>query len=315
MLKKFDKKDIDIIMNIWKENTQKLHDFSNGSYWSDNYLNVKNMFLNNDIYVYTETNEILAYVVINNSSEILDIQVHFKNQREGIGKLLIKELQKNNDELLVNVGKKNNIGVLFFKANNFKKLESKYDEGTKQEVYYMKWKKEYNDMCNFIYFDSSIERNLVDLYGKNYNIQFYNINTINKECTDGFSINLTDSIDEKNKTKYIKDYVRVRNEFNSIIKGNATKIYFDCNNNYNYLFEIIKDVVSVKKVPLTILMHKPLVVDGTKKIKLYEEIRNVFKGYNIIDVDYENISNNLNITFKQAFKMRNEEMLKMICKL
>ena len=59
-------------------------------------------------------------------------------------------------------------------------------------------------------------------------------------------------------------------------------------------------------------MHKPFSVEGTKKNKLYEEVKNNFKEFNVIDVDYEEIGKNQNITFKDAFDFRDEAMLQML---
>ena len=114
---------------------------------------------------------------------------------------------------------------------------------------------------------------------------------------------------------YIKDYLEVRNNLNSIIKNEDLTIYFDCNNDYSFLFDIIKDIVKIKGINLTIIMHKPFSIEGGKKTKLYEEVKNTFKEYNVLDVDYEQIGKDTNVTFKQAFEKRDEELVKMVCEL
>ena len=60
-------------------------------------------------------------------------------------------------------------------------------------------------------------------------------------------------------------------------------------------------------------MHKPFSVEGGKKTKIYEDVRENFKEYEIVDVDYEAIGENQNVTFKEAFDRRDEELLKMVC--
>ena len=62
MLKQFDKKNIDIIMKIWKDNNIKFQPFISNDYWAENYVKVRNEFLSNNIYVYTEATKILAFI-------------------------------------------------------------------------------------------------------------------------------------------------------------------------------------------------------------------------------------------------------------
>ena len=81
-------------MKMWKDNNHKFQTFINNEYWINNYIKTRDDFLQNRIYVYTEAAKILAYIVVNNSSEILDIQVSPEIQREGIGKLLLEKLKR-----------------------------------------------------------------------------------------------------------------------------------------------------------------------------------------------------------------------------
>ena len=45
----------------------------------------------------------------------------------------------------------------------------------------------------------------------------------------------------------------------------------------------------------------------------YQFIKHAFEEFNFIEIDYEKIGENLNISFKDAFDSRDEEMLKTIC--
>ena len=68
----------------------------------------------------------------------------------------------------------------------------------------------------------------------------------------------------------------------------------------------------VENANLKIVMHTPFSAEGTKKVKMYEYIKNSFSEYEFIEVDYEKIGEDLNVTFKEAFDMRDEELLKTI---
>lgn len=310
MLKQFDKKDIDIIMKIWKDNNQKFQSFINSKYWIENYVKTRNEFLENKIYIYTESDKILAYIVINNNCEIIDIQVTPEIQREGIGTLLLEKVKKGNDKLLVNVYEKNINGVLFFKSMGFKKIMDEIQEDIQEKTYIMQWTKGEALNSAFIYFDNSISDNIIEKYDKLNKIQFYDVHTFTKETNSIFNIDISNELQKKNGQIYIKDYVGVRNKLNSIIKNENITIYFDCNNDYKYLDDVIKDIVKIKGIKLTIIMHKPFSVEGSKKSKLYNEVKKSFNEFDVIDVDYEQIGKDKNVTFKEAFDRRDEEMIR-----
>ncbi|MCR5147010.1 MAG: hypothetical protein K6B70_06690, partial [Clostridia bacterium] len=91
--------------------------------------------------------------------------------------------------------------------------------------------------------------------------------------------------------------------------------FFDCNNDYSFLNNVIKDVVGTKNTNLKIIMHKPFSIEGGKKAKIYEDVKESFKEFELLDVDYEAIGANQNVTFKEAFDRRDEELLKTVCKI
>lgn len=316
MIKQFEKNDIDTIMKIWKDNNQKFQKFIDNQYWIDNYVSTKDEFLKSKIYIYTEATEIKAFIVINNG-KIINIQVMPEIQREGIGKILIQKVKKENSDLFVEIYEKNTNAILFFKAMGFRNIgknTQKNDNIANENVCQMCWNQENVSNANFIYFDNSISEKLINKYDKLSNIQFYNIHTYTHELNNIFNINIANSLEKKNDRIYISDYIDVRNKINSIIKNESTIIFFDCDNDYSFLYNVIKDVVKVKNANLKIIMHKPFAVEGGKKTRIYEDVRKNFEDFNIVDVDYEAIGQNLNVSFKDAFEMRDEELLKMICK-
>ena len=312
MLKQFNKKDIDVIMKIWKDNNQKFQGFIDNKYWIDNYVKAREEFVNNKIYVYSETGEIKAFIVYGKNGNVINIQVKPEIQREGIGEILIQKAKQDNNNLCADVYERNVNAILFFKAMGFRKISQFTDEETQEIVYNMDWNKENISNSTFIYFDNSISDELINKYDKISNIQFYNIHTSTQNKNDIFNIDISNSLESKNNKTYISDYIDVRNKINSIIKTEDTTIFFDCNNDYSYLFNVIKDVIMIKNTNLRIIMHKPFSVEGGKKTKLYEEVKANFKDYNVVDVDYEAIGQIQNITFKEAFEKRDEELLKMI---
>ena len=195
----------------------------------------------------------------------------------------------------------------------FKKINESIENETMQNVYEMNWNTVDAFHTTFIYFDNSISSDIIDKYDKLNKVQFYNIHTFTEDSNKIFSIDISNELVKKNGQIYISDYVEVRNKLNGIIKDEKVIIFFDCNNNYSYLFEVIQDIAKVKGTNLTIVLHKPFSVEGSKKEKLYEDVRDSFKEFNVMDVDYEAIGQDKNISFKDAFDMRDEELVKMVC--
>ncbi len=314
MLKQSNKKDIDIIMKIWKDNNIRFQSFIENQYWIDKYVQTRDDFLKSKIYIYTEATEVLAFIAIDYSGIILDIQVKPEIQREGIGEILIQKAMQDFDILNTKVFERNNNAILFFKAMGFKKVKEDIDEEAQENCYYMEWLKGNVADSTFIYFDNSISDELINKYDQISKVQFYNIHTFTQNSNAIFNVSISNSLERKNGMIYISDYIDVRNKLNSIIKNKKTTIFFDCNNNYDYLFNVIKDVAKVKNTNLNIIMHKPFSVEGGKKTKLYEDVIRNFQEYNVMDVDYEAIGQNLSVSFKDAFERRDEELLKAICK-
>lgn len=255
----------------------------------------------------------MAYIVVKDNQQIIDIQVSPEIQREGIGKLLIEKLKRENEKLVVTVYEKNINAVLFFKSIGFKKIMDVIDENVNEKMYVMQWNKGESLNSSFIYFDNSISDEIIEKYDKLNKVQFYNIHTFTKETNSVFNLDISNGLKKANGSMHVKDYIEVRNKLNSILKNKKIIIYFDCINDYSYLFDIIKDIVKIKGINLIIIMHKPFSIEGGKKSKLYENVKNSFEGYNVVDVDYEQIGKDVNITFKEAFDKRDEELVKMVC--
>ena len=313
MLKQFDKRNIDIIMKIWKDNNIMFQPFIANSFWADNYVKARDSFLNNNVCVYTEATKILAFIASNENNEIINIQVLPEIQREGIGRLLVQNLKNHNSSLTAKVYEKNTVALMFFRAIGFKKIDENIDEDVNEKYYILKWENGGNTEKGFAYINSSIKEELIEKYNQQSNAHFYNIITENKDDKSVFDINISEFLQNINNRIYVKDYIGVRNRLNPIFKNDNVVLYFDCNEKYEFLYEVIKDIARVRNTKLSIVMHKPFSVEGTKKQRNYEFIKHAFEEFNFIEIDYEKIGENLNISFKDAFDSRDEEMLKTIC--
>ena len=128
MIRKFEKKDINAVMEIWKNENIRTHNFIAKEYWKDNYEQVKDILPKADIYVYILDEKIVGFVGIN-------------NQNSGIGTSLLDKIKENKDNIILSVYKKNENAIRFYKKNNFIITSENIDKNTNEIEYTMTWKR------------------------------------------------------------------------------------------------------------------------------------------------------------------------------
>ncbi len=139
MIRKFDIKDIDDVMNIWITENIKTHSFIPNEYWKNNFEYVKNILPNAEIYVYVEDNIILGFIGLNDNY-IEGIFVDSNYQDKGIGTALLNKAKEIKQQLTLNVYKKNSKAIKFYQKNGFEITEENIDEENDEVEYIMLWK-------------------------------------------------------------------------------------------------------------------------------------------------------------------------------
>lgn len=140
MIRKFEKNDIKAIMQIWRNENIKSHNFIPKEYWESNYKYVQEALPNSEIYVYSIKEEIVGFIGLNNNY-IQGIFVNTNNQYTGIGTALLEKVKESRESLKLSVYKKNIKAINFYKKNNFVIVSENIDENTKEEEYIMTWTK------------------------------------------------------------------------------------------------------------------------------------------------------------------------------
>lgn len=136
MIRKFEKKDINAIMRIWKNENIRTHNFISKEYWKNNYKYVKDILPDADIYVYILDEQIVGFVGLNNNY-VEGIFVDVNNQHKGIGTALLDKIKEYKESLTLSVYKKNVNAIKFYEKNNFIIT----GENTNEIEYTMTWKK------------------------------------------------------------------------------------------------------------------------------------------------------------------------------
>lgn len=139
MIRKFDIKDIDDVMNIWITENIIAHSFIPNEYWKNNFKYVKNILPNAEIYVYLEDNFILGFIGLNDNY-IEGIFVDSKYQGKGIGTALLNKAKEIKQQLTLSVYKKNSRAIKFYQKNGFEITEENIDEENDEVEYIMSWR-------------------------------------------------------------------------------------------------------------------------------------------------------------------------------
>lgn len=140
MIRKFEKSDIDTVMQIWKDENIKGHKFIPKEYWGNNYNAVKEILPHAEIYVYIFKEDIVGFIGLN-ESYIEGIFVDTNNQCNGIGTSLLNKAKENRNSLTLSVYKKNTNAISFYKKNDFVIINESIDKNTDEIEYTMTWNK------------------------------------------------------------------------------------------------------------------------------------------------------------------------------
>ena len=141
MIRRLQKIDIDAVSGIWLDSNRDTHDFIPTEYWESNFLLVKEMLLQAEVYVYIDEykDEIEGFVGLD-ETYIAGIFVRKGARSKGIGKALLDFVKGRKQELTLNVYQKNERAVRFYEREGFHTIEGATDESTDEKEYLMKWR-------------------------------------------------------------------------------------------------------------------------------------------------------------------------------
>lgn len=138
MIRKFETKDTERVMQIWLEVNIEAHDFVSSDYWLSHYQSVQEQLLEADIYVYEQDEEIQGFVGMVDDY-LAGIFVDKKFRSMGIGKNLLECVKKNYSAFSLNVYQKNQRAVEFYLREGLSVVSKGIDEETAETDYTMVW--------------------------------------------------------------------------------------------------------------------------------------------------------------------------------
>lgn len=139
MIRMFDARDLDQVMELWLNGNIKAHDFIPRNYWESNAPMVREQLLQAEIYVYETDGKILGFVGLQ-GDYLAGIFVDRHARSMGIGGQLIHYVQKIRRTLTLNVYRKNQRAMEFYLREGFSVLSEDIDEATGETDIVLSWK-------------------------------------------------------------------------------------------------------------------------------------------------------------------------------
>lgn len=134
------KSDVDSVAAIWLNTNLKTHDFIAAQYWKDNFVLVKAMLSQAEVYVYETDRKIQGFIGLN-GEYIEGIFVSDEIQSQGVGKLLLDYIKDRKARLTLNVYQKNTRAIHFYQREEFRIQCESLDEATGEKDYEMVWER------------------------------------------------------------------------------------------------------------------------------------------------------------------------------
>ncbi len=144
MIRKFEEKDTERVMQIWLEVNIETHNFVFSDYWLSQYQPVQEQLLQADIYVYEQDKKIQGFVGMMDDY-LAGIFVDKRCRSMGIGKGLLECVKKNYPAFTLNVYQKNQRAVDFYLREGLSVVSKGFDEDTAETDYTMAWNQEKAD--------------------------------------------------------------------------------------------------------------------------------------------------------------------------
>ena len=135
MIRLFEFRDLDEIMEIWLEGNLQAHGFIDGEYWRKNLELVRSVLPNAEVYVYEEAGEIRGFIGMD-ADYIAGLFVKKECRGQGIGRQLIDTV-KRKKRLSLHVYERNAGAVAFYQAMGFRVKESMTEKETGEKAYLM----------------------------------------------------------------------------------------------------------------------------------------------------------------------------------
>ena len=140
MIRKFESRDLDAVMQIWLHGNLDAHPFIPASFWTDHFDMVRDMLPQAELYVHENeaTRQIDGFIGLT-ENHIEGIFVAKAARSKGIGKALLKYAKSRKPRLTLGVYQKNERALAFYQREQFVVHSEGIDEDTNEAEIQMHW--------------------------------------------------------------------------------------------------------------------------------------------------------------------------------
>lgn len=142
MIRALKENDLTAVMQIWLDTNIEAHKFIQKEYWTNNYMVVKEMLPQAEVYVYEDdnTHQIVGFIGLTNNY-IAGIFIQKASQSKSIGKQLLNYVKELKSVLSLRVYQKNIRAVSFYLREQFIIQSESMDDNTNEKEFIMNWSK------------------------------------------------------------------------------------------------------------------------------------------------------------------------------
>ena len=140
MIRKFESRDLDAVMQIWLHGNLNAHAFIAASFWTEHFEMVRDLLPQAELYVHEDagTRQIDGFIGLT-ENHIEGIFVAKAARSKGIGKALLEYAKSRKPCLTLSVYQKNQRALAFYRREQFIVQSEGIDEGTNEADIQMLW--------------------------------------------------------------------------------------------------------------------------------------------------------------------------------
>lgn len=139
MIRRFERLDMETVLQIWLEGNLQAHPFISAFYWEGHLDMMREVLPQSEVYVYSQEGKVIAFVGLD-QNYIAGIFIQKEWRSQGIGGRLLAFLKERKPALMLCVYRKNERACRFYLKENFQIKEEKTDYPTGEKEYLMEWK-------------------------------------------------------------------------------------------------------------------------------------------------------------------------------
>lgn len=140
LIRPFEGRDLDAVMELWLQSNLQAHPFIAPSWWMEHLEEVKSLIPQAEVYVHESSGVTDAFLGLTGEGDIAGLFVDACRRGEGIGKALLEHAKSLYPALTLFVYEKNEGAIRFYRREGFSLAVKEREEATGEMEYQMVWR-------------------------------------------------------------------------------------------------------------------------------------------------------------------------------